>query len=76
MSQEGVVRRDQMVWQAALQAGSPICMVLSGGYSPASIPCIAASIENLCSTFGLTGGGGNGGSEGGAAGAEAAGREL
>lgn len=32
VSPAGVVARDEAVWAAARAAGSPICMVLSGGY--------------------------------------------
>lgn len=53
MSAEGVVRRDQMVWQAALEHSVPIVQVLSGGYTRRSTPCIASSIQNLFSTFNL-----------------------
>lgn len=48
-----MVARDEMVWQASLEAGAPIMQVLSGGYTQASTPCIAASIANLCRTFEL-----------------------
>ena len=30
---QGVATRDELVWQAAAEAGAPICMVLSGGYA-------------------------------------------
>ncbi|EFN54902.1 hypothetical protein CHLNCDRAFT_23994, partial [Chlorella variabilis] len=53
VSAEGVVRRDQMVWQAALEHSVPIVQVLSGGYTRRSTPCIASSIQNLFSTFNL-----------------------
>lgn len=57
MSAEGVVRRDELVWRAALQHGTPIVQVLSGGYTRESTPCIAASLEHLFRTFGLGEGG-------------------
>ena len=53
LSAGAVERRDEAVWAAAAAAGSPIVMVLSGGYTPASTPCIARSIINLFRKFGL-----------------------
>lgn len=53
VSAEGVLRRDEMVWQAALDHGAPIVQVLAGGYTRESTPCIAASIENLFQRFDL-----------------------
>ena len=53
VSQEGVIERDRMVFEAALKNKVPVVMVTSGGYSKQSAPCIAASVENLVKTFGL-----------------------
>lgn len=53
LSAGAVVRRDEAVWAAAAAAKSPIAMVLSGGYTPASTPCIASSIASLFRKFGL-----------------------
>lgn len=53
MTAEGVLKRDQMVWQAAVERGVPIVQTLSGGYTRASTPCIASSIANLFQQFGL-----------------------
>eukprot|EP00887_Chlorella_sp_A99_P001400 scaffold8.g1400.t1 len=53
VSTEGVRRRDELVWAAALEHGTPIVQVLSGGYTRASTPCIAASIASLFRRFGL-----------------------
>lgn len=50
---EGVLRRDEMVFQFALTAKAPICMLLSGGYTPASASTITASITNLVQKFNL-----------------------
>lgn len=56
VSQAGVVARDEMVWRAALDHSAPIVQCLSGGYTQASTPCIAASISNLFAAFQLAGG--------------------
>lgn len=53
VSLEGVVRRDEMVWRAAAEHGVPIVQLLSGGYTKASTPCIAESIQNLFAKFSL-----------------------
>ena len=53
VSAAGVVQRDELVWRAALAAGSPLVMLLSGGYTAASTPCIASSLENLFKKLGL-----------------------
>lgn len=55
VSRAGVVARDEMVWAAAQRAGAPLVMLLSGGYTAASTPCIAESIANLLAKFGLAG---------------------
>ena len=47
VSAEAVRQRDELVFRAALEHGVPVVMLLSGGYTPASTPCIAASIESL-----------------------------
>jgi histone deacetylase 11 len=56
VSAAGVAARDAAVWRAALSAGSPVCMILSGGYSRASAACIASSLVGLVQEFGLVGG--------------------
>lgn len=58
VSQAGVVERDETVWRAALEHGVPILQLLSGGYTKASTPCIASSVENLFAKFALGGGAG------------------
>ena len=54
---EDVVARDQRVWQHAADAGTPLCMVLSGGYARQSASVIAQSIANLFDEFRLGQGG-------------------
>lgn len=53
LTQEGVVARDEAVFEAALKNGAPVVMLTSGGYTDASAPCIARSIENLARKFGM-----------------------
>ena len=45
VSAESVVKRDEMVWQAALDNKVPICMALSGG-----VPAAAHGSRNLLNT--------------------------
>lgn len=47
VSSEGIKKRDEMVFQWALQRKTPITMVLSGGYQKSNAPVIADSIANL-----------------------------
>lgn len=47
VSYEGIVARDEMVFQICRTAKIPIVMVLSGGYHPDSSKIIGSSIENL-----------------------------
>lgn len=47
ISQEGVIERDQIVFEAALSRGIPIVMVLSGGYATTSGQAVIASVTNL-----------------------------
>jgi histone deacetylase 11 len=47
ISEEGIIKRDEMVFDAARSRGIPIVMVLSGGYTRKSAGVIASSIENL-----------------------------
>lgn len=53
VTEEGVLRRDEAVFAAAMEHRVPIVMLLSGGYTKDSTPCIARSIENLAARFGL-----------------------
>ncbi|CAG9464444.1 unnamed protein product [Pedinophyceae sp. YPF-701] len=53
VSPEGVVRRDEMVFRAALDAKVPIALCTSGGYASNSWHVIAQSFENLHNKFGL-----------------------
>ncbi|MGM0440869.1 MAG: histone deacetylase family protein [Elusimicrobiota bacterium] len=47
ISFEGVIKRDQIVFNNALEQKIPITMVLSGGYSRESYRLIGKSIENI-----------------------------
>ncbi|KAL4424507.1 hypothetical protein ABPG77_006816 [Micractinium sp. CCAP 211/92] len=53
VSEAGVVERDRLVWAAAAQHRVPILMLLSGGYTRASTPVIAHSIQALFEHFEL-----------------------
>jgi histone deacetylase 11 len=47
ISAEGVIQRDQIVFEAALTHSIPVVMVLSGGYSRASATVVSSSVVNL-----------------------------
>lgn len=47
VSPQGIIKRDQMVFQRALKNKVPIVMLLAGGYQQANAPVIAQSIQNL-----------------------------
>jgi histone deacetylase 11 len=53
VSGEGIRQRDQLVFEFCLSRKIPVCMVLSGGYQPASAGVIAGSIRNLFATCDL-----------------------
>lgn len=53
MSEQGIAQRDQMVFSLALQLGTPVCMLLSGGYAKNNWKVVLGSITNLLSTFSL-----------------------
>jgi histone deacetylase 11 len=57
VSERAVVERDAAVFAAALARRVPVVMLLSGGYTAASTPAIAASVANLVRRFGPAGGG-------------------
>lgn len=48
---EGIIKRDQIVFELAIQKDIPIVMVLSGGYQLSNAAVIADSIENLIEKF-------------------------
>ena len=52
VSEQGVVQRDELVFETALRHGVPVVMLTSGGYSKASAGCIAKSVENLVKKYG------------------------
>lgn len=47
LDKEAIVERDELVFEQAKNTGIPICMTLSGGYSPESSQIIGASLVNL-----------------------------
>lgn len=47
ISPDGVIKRDEMVFRAAIERNIPIVMLLSGGYHSSSAQVIANSILNL-----------------------------
>ncbi len=47
ISKEGIIQRDQIVFETAKELGVPVAMVLSGGYTKESSKIIAESILNL-----------------------------
>ena len=53
ISAPGIVKRDEMVFQKATDAKTPIVMLLSGGYQKSNAGVIAASLLNLRRKLGL-----------------------
>ncbi|KAG9288878.1 hypothetical protein G9A89_006240 [Geosiphon pyriformis] len=53
LSAEGIIRRDEMVFEMALNNNVPVAMVLSGGYQKKNADIIGASILNLAQKFDL-----------------------
>lgn len=53
VSEQGVVKRDEMVFQLAVDVQCPIVMLLSGGYTKKSAPTVVNSIRNLYDVFQL-----------------------
>ncbi len=47
VSKEGIIKRDEIVFESAIENNVPILMLLSGGYHEDSYNIIAESIENL-----------------------------
>ncbi len=47
ISAAGIVKRDEMVFRAALENKAPILMVLAGGYSRKSAAIVGKSLENI-----------------------------
>jgi histone deacetylase 11 len=48
LSQEDIVKRDEIVFESAQKRGIPVVSLTSGGYTPTGSPeAIAASIGNL-----------------------------
>ena len=50
ITEDGIIKRDEIVFRAAIDNDIPILMVLSGGYHKKSGEIIAKSIENLLNT--------------------------
>ena len=53
MSAEGVCKRDELVFAAALEAEVPICMALSGGYAKNSAIVIGQCLSHVFTKFDL-----------------------
>eukprot|EP01130_Rhizamoeba_saxonica_P002031 TRINITY_DN11837_c0_g1_i1.p1 TRINITY_DN11837_c0_g1~~TRINITY_DN11837_c0_g1_i1.p1 ORF type:complete len:335 (-),score=68.34 TRINITY_DN11837_c0_g1_i1:19-912(-) len=53
VSAEGVMERDRMVFDSAIQRDIPIVMLLSGGYQKSNAQVISNSIANLHNNFNL-----------------------
>lgn len=53
VSAAGVVKRDELVFDAARSRDIPIVMTLSGGYTPRSAPTVVESLRNLDSKYGF-----------------------
>jgi len=53
VSPDGIVKRDEMVFRAALSRKIPVVMLLAGGYRKADAPVIARSLKNLNAKFHL-----------------------
>jgi histone deacetylase 11 len=53
VSEKGIIRRDEMVFQAAFDRHLPLVMLFGGGYQRADAPVIAKSILNLKQKFHL-----------------------
>ena len=47
ISPQGIILRDETVFEECFKAKVPIVMVLSGGYQKTNAPVIADSIQNL-----------------------------
>ena len=54
ISDEGIIKRDELIFHYALNYKIPILMVLSGGYQKRNAPVIADSIQNLFNKFNLS----------------------
>jgi len=53
ISAEGIIKRDEQVFQQAFDHDVPVVMLLGGGYQKSNAPIIAQSILNLDQKFGL-----------------------
>lgn len=51
ISRAGIIKRDEMVFRAALERKIPVVMLFGGGYQKSNAEIIAASIENLAQKF-------------------------
>lgn len=51
ISKDGIIKRDEFVFQSSFQNNIPILMVLSGGYTKESANIIGKSIENVWDKF-------------------------
>jgi histone deacetylase 11 len=53
ISEQGIIDRDQTVFEECFNAKVPVLMILSGGYQKSNAPVIARSIQNLDNQFGV-----------------------
>ena len=53
ISEQGIIKRDEIVFEICLRNKIPIVMILSGGYQMTNAPVIADSIRNLINRFDL-----------------------
>lgn len=51
ITENGIIKRDEIVFRAAIERHIPITMVMSGGYTPRSALIVGRSIENLYTTL-------------------------
>lgn len=51
ISPQGIIKRDELMFDFALRRNTPIVMLMSGGYQLANAPVISDSIENLMKKF-------------------------
>jgi histone deacetylase 11 len=47
ISDQAIIKRDEIIFRAAIEQNISICMVTSGGYQKKNAPTIAESIDNL-----------------------------
>lgn len=53
ISSQGIIDRDELVFEHCLRQKIPVVMLMSGGYQQSNAQIIADSIENLLTKFNL-----------------------